>query len=455
MAGISSLGVGSGLDLGTLVQSLVDAERAPTENRLNRKQSTARTQLSALGALKSAASNLLSAVEALKDFETELKAASSDDDTVAVSVGGDGAVPGRYRIQVQTLARAQSLASEPFDDPDAALGAGTLTLTVGAESVDIDLADGANTLSDVRDAINSSDAGVNAVIVRDGEAHRLLLTSEESGLDHQMTLTVSGTLDTRLASAQMTETAAAQDASFSVNGLALSASTNTVDDVISGLTLALNGTTEGEDAIALTVEPDRGAVREKLNAVVTAYNALAGRVTELGRSDLEAASRGPLVGDSTLRSLESQLATAFSSTVDVEPDGAAEGDSVPLTNLLQIGLSRNVSGKASLDADKLEEALETNEAGVEALLSGFAASFGAALESYTETDGLIEARTEGLNGQLKRIESQREALERRMEQVEARLRAQFSALDTMVAQFQRTSEFLSGQLAGLAGMMPG
>src|SRR5690606_22312071 len=104
-------------------------------------------------------------------------------------------------------------------------------------------------------AINSSDAGVNAVIVRDGEAHRLLLTSEESGLDHQMTLTVSGTLDTRLASAQMTETAAAQDASFSVNGLALSASTNTIDDVIPGLTLALNGTTEGEDAIALTVEP--------------------------------------------------------------------------------------------------------------------------------------------------------------------------------------------------------
>src|SRR5690606_7514650 len=305
MAGISSLGVGSGLDLSTLVKSLVDAERAPTENRLNRRQSTAKTQVSALGTLSSAAGKLLSAVNALKDFETSLKASSSDADTVGVSVGGE-ADPGQYRVQVQSLAIAQSLASEAFEDVDAALGEGTLTVTVGDQSIDIELTAEANTLSDVRDAINASDVGVNAVIVRDGESHRLLLTSSESGLDYQIDTTVSGSVDTRLASAQMTETAAAQDASFSVNGLQLTSSGNTIDDVIPGLTLNLNRTTEGEDSIAINVEPDRAATRAKLEAVVTAYNALAGRITELGRTNIEAASRGPLVGDSTLRSLEFQ-----------------------------------------------------------------------------------------------------------------------------------------------------
>jgi flagellar hook-associated protein 2 len=441
MAGISSLGVGSGLDLGALVENLVNAERAPTETRLNTRQNRARAQLSAFGTLSSAVSALSAAVDALKSFQTKLKATSATADTVAVSTSGTPD-PGQYQVRVFELAAAQSFASDAFDDVETSLGEGTLTMTIGDEIAVIELTEGADSLGAVRDAINASGIGVRAVIVRDGEAHRLLLTAAESGLTNQMTLTAAGTVDTRLATAQMTETVAASDASFSVNGLTLSATSNTVDDVIPGLTLTLKRQTEGDESVSLTVEPDRAAAREKLNAVVNAYSALTSRIRELGRYDAEASGRGPLVGDATLRGLESQIGGAFSAAFDAGEGGA-------FTRLVDIGVRTGADGKAVVDNERLDEALAADEAGVEALLSAFAAEFSATLDAYKGSGGLLDSRTNGLNGELKRITAQREALDRRMEQVEARLRAQFTALDALVAQFQSTSEFLSGQLAGL------
>jgi len=440
MSGISSLGVGSGLDLATLVDQLVAAERAPALNRISQKQTRAQTKLSAFGSLRSAIANLESAVGKLKSFETGMKATSASPDAVSATVGG-AAVAGVYTVVVHELASAQSLASEAFDDVDAALGEGTLTLTVGDTITEIELAEGANSLAAVRDAINASDAGVNAVIVRDGDAYRLLLSSAEPGAANQMTLTVDGSVDARLASDQMTETVAARDAVFSVNGLELTASTNTID-VIDGLTLTLKQVSE--DPIAITVEQDREGVRKALDDLVTKYNALVGQMRDLGRAGTESAQRGPLVGDATLRALESSLGGVFSASHG-EPGSGFE-------RLLDLGFSTDVQGKVSLDSAKLDEALATDPARVEALIAAFSESLSGTLEAYTESDGLLEARTDGLNAELKRLGRDREALDRRMAQVEARLRAQFTALDSLLAQFQSTSNYLASQLAGLANL---
>lgn len=441
MSGISSLGIGSGLDLATLVEQLVVAERAPAQNRINLKQAQAQTKLSAFGSLRSAIANLESSVEKLQSFKAGMKATSASPDAVSVTVG-DAPVAGVYNVVVHELASAQSLASEAFDDIDAALGEGTLTLTVGDTVTEIELADGANSLAAVRDAINDSDAGVNAVIVRDGDAYRLLLSSAETGAANAMTLTVDGSVDARLASDQMTETAAARDALFSVNGLELTASTNTIEDVIDGITLTLKQV--GEDPVAIRVEQDREGVRKALEDVVAKYNALVTQIRDLGRAGVEGAQRGPLVGDSTLRAVESGIAGIFSAALG-EPGSGLE-------RLLDLGFSTDVQGKASLDAEKLADALATDSAGVEALVGAFAERFTGMLDAYTADDGLLDARTDGLNTELRRLRNDRDALDRRMEQLEARLRAQFTALDSLLAQFQSTSNYLASQLSGLANL---
>lgn len=441
MSGISSLGIGSGLDLATLVEQLVVAERAPAQNRINLKQAQAQTKLSAFGSLRSAIANLESSVEKLQSFKAGMKATSASPDAVSVTVG-DAPVAGVYNVVVHELASAQSLASEAFDDIDAALGEGTLTLTVGDTVTEIELADGANSLAAVRDAINDSDAGVNAVIVRDGDAYRLLLSSAETGAANAMTLTVDGSVDARLASDQMTETAAARDALFSVNGLELTASTNTIEDVIDGITLTLKQV--GEDPVAIRVEQDREGVRKALEDVVAKYNALVTQIRDLGRAGVEGAQRGTLVGDSTLRAVESGIAGIFSAALG-EPGSGLE-------RLLDLGFSTDVQGKASLDAEKLADALATDSAGVEALVGAFAERFTGMLDAYTADDGLLDARTDGLNTELRRLRNDRDALDRRMEQLEARLRAQFTALDSLLAQFQSTSNYLASQLSGLANL---
>ena len=254
--------------------------------------------------------------------------------------------------------------------------------------------------------------------------------------------TVDGSVDARLASDQMTETAAARDALFSVNGLELTASTNTIEDVIDGITLTLKQV--GEDPVAIRVEQDREGVRKALEDVVAKYNALVTQIRDLGRAGVEGAQRGPLVGDSTLRALESGIAGIFSAALG-EPGSGLE-------RLLDLGFSTDVQGKASLDAEKLADALATDSAGVEALVGAFAERFTGMLDAYTADDGLLDARTDGLNTELRRLRNDRDALDRRMEQLEARLRAQFTALDSLLAQFQSTSNYLASQLSGLANL---
>ena len=443
MAGISSLGVGSGLDLNGLVTSLVSAERGPTEARLNRSQSAAETQLSALGRLRAAVSDLAGKVTALDDFEVSRTASSSASSKVQVSTEGNPDL-GSFSVRVAELASAQSLASAAFTDSDASLGAGTLVIEQGEESVTIEIGPDNDTLAQVRDAINASDADVQAVIVRDGDSSRLLLTSTQTGAAGAMNLSVTGSVDPRLSSAEMTETAAANDARFSVNGLELTASSNTIENVIEGVTLDLRQTTEGTETVTVTVGQDRAGARGKLEALVRSYNSVVDTVGSLGRVDPEGGKSGPLVGDATMRALQGRLGAAFMMPED--------SGNERYRMLLDLGFSVSVEGRASLDAERFNDALLEDENAVATLVGAFASRFGSVIDGYVGSAGVLNSRTDGLNAQLRRVADQRAALDLRMEQVEERLRRQFSALDASLAQFQNTSEFLGQQLAGLANL---
>jgi flagellar hook-associated protein 2 len=457
MSAISSLGVGSGLDLNTLLDALVKGERATAEGPLNRRQFGAQARLSALGSLKSAASSLADAVAALEDFKIGRAATSSNDAVVTASAEADAA-PGGYLIDVEQLATAQSLATsalDPFADSATALGEGTLTLTVGGKSAAITIAAGANSLDAVRDAINASGLDVHAAVVRDGDGYRLLLASDVTGTAGEITATVSGTLDARLGSVSMDETVAAEDAKFRLNGLELTSSSNTVSDVLSGVTLELHGASAGGESASLTIGTDKAAVRTKLADIVKAYNALVDKIKasssvpppqSSGASGSDAsngAGGGPLVGDSTLRALQQRLGGAFSSTIDMDGEGHA------FSSLVEIGVHTDASGRASLDEAALDAALESDDGAVEALVSSFGASFSATLESFSGADGILDSRTKQLNSELRRIDSERDRLDARMEVLEERLRKQFSALDGLVSELKSTSAYLAQHLANL------
>jgi flagellar hook-associated protein 2 len=440
---IASLGVGSGLDLGALVQQLVSAERAPMQTRLDRAQTQTQAQLSAVGGLFAAASGLQSAVDGLEGFEAPLTVRTTGSDAVsAVRSQAGGGEPAVYRVTVEALASAHSLASAAFGSDADVLGSGTMTLRVGELETEIEIGSSVQTLGDLRDAINDAASGVQAVLVRDGEGQRLLLTSRTSGAAGSVDVVIAGAVDGRLAGAAMSVTSVGTDARFSVNGLSLTSPSNEIGDVVPGVTMTLRNVTEGTAAATVAVERDNAAVRSRLTALVTAYNGVQERLKASAGYNAETREGGPLLGDSGVRSLQTRLAGVFAERLP-GLDGA---------NLLDLGLSVGVDGRASLDAAKLDEALRSDPAGVEARLSAFADMFGARLGSFSGPDGMLQTRVDGLTGRLREIADQRETLDLRMARVEERLRAQFSALDTMLAQFQNTSAYLASQLASLGNI---
>ena len=444
MSSVSSLGVGSGLDLSTLLDNLMQVERSQAQAPLDRAQSRAQLSLSALGSLSSSAASFAGAVSGLTNLQIGRTVNSSLSDAVT-GTATDTAELGGYRIAVDQLATAQSLATDTFTDADAELGEGTLTLTVDGQSAEIALASGSNSLRDVRDAINASGLGVQAVVVQDGSDYRLLLTAGQTGSAGAMTLTVDGTLDAKLASDAMTETAAAQDAAFAVNGLSLTSSSNTLEDVVPGVTLQLTGTTGGQSA-TIDVVADTGTVKDKLTALVSAYNALVTNMSALSSVSPDGTQAGPLVGDSTLQALQRRVGGMFGDTIDTGLDGN------PFTSLVSIGLHTDQTGKASLDSAALTAALGENEAGVEALASSFAVGLSSALDAFQGSGGILGSRTTQLNSELQNISRRRADLDVRMQAVEARLRKQFTALDSLVSQFQSTSSYLAQQLGTIANV---
>lgn len=447
MPAVNSLGVGSGLELGKLVDNLVQIERQSAEGPLNRRQAKAELTLSAVGSLRSSVASLISAVSALKNSEVGRTVESSFPEAVSATATNTAEF-GNYLINVSQVAVAQSLAtdsSNPFADADASLGQGTLTVATGGGSIDIELSEGQDSLRHVRDAINASNLGIQAALLQDGEQYHLLLTSGQTGADGEMTLSVSGTVDTRLASANMDISTAAQDALYSVNGLSLSSSSNTIAGVLPDITFELKAETAGE-SVALSVKSDTQGLGEKLQAVVAAYNALATNMSALGGASRDGSQAGPLVGDASLRALQRQIGSIFSInfSTDVENN--------PFSNLVGIGVHKDLSGTASFSAAELNAALDEDEAGVEALIASFAASFSETLEGYGGSGGILSHRGEQLTEQLRRIGTEREDLDRRMSEVESRLVAKFSALDALVAQFNNTSSFLTQQLASIASI---
>ncbi len=440
MASISSAGIGSGLDVNSLVAQLVAAERTPSATRLSTAQSKINVQISAFGSFKGVLSGLKSTLDALKSdgAVAALKATSSDEAVFTASATADAA-PGSYDIEVVSLATASKQVSAAYaGGPTTALGAGDVQISVGANAFTVSLTSGSDSLADLRDAINNAadNTGVTATLVNETNGTRLLLTSNETGTDHAVS--VSSSLIT------LTDKQVPTDAHVRVEGYDVYSQSNSITDAIDGVTLDLESASPGT-TLSLDVAIDSDAASKAIDAFVKAYNNTVQIIGSLTKYDTTTGTAAALTGDSTVRGASQQLRTILGSTV-------ATNDT--FTYLSEIGITTETDGTLKLDSAKLSEALATDRSAVAALFSGedgYATRLSDMLEGYVGTDGQIEAKTDGLSDRLDDIKDQQEALDRRMAAVEARYLKQFTALDTLISQMQSTSSYLSQQLASLPG----
>lgn len=372
--GLSSAGIGSNLDVDGIVSKLMSVERQPL-TKLARREASYQAKLSGFGTLKGALSAFQSAVKGLSDLSKfQGVRVTPADATIATASAGTGATPGNYSLKVTTLAQAQKLVAAGTTSSSAAVGKGVISFdfgTTGAGSFvssgtgikTVTIDDTNNSLAGIRDAINKAAVGVTATIVNDGSGtpYRLALTSDKTGAANSMKISVADTApDTGLstllnhdpAGAQtLTQTATAQDAAFSVDGIAVTKTSNTVTDVIGGVTLNLlkeNPTT----ATTITVERDSASITSAVNAFVKAYNDINQNLNDAAAYDSSTKQAAILNGEASVRGIQGQLRAVLSAPV-------AGGASV-FTQLSEIGVTLQKGGMLAVDSSKLTSALTSN-----------------------------------------------------------------------------------------------
>lgn len=467
---ISSLGVGSGLDLNGILTSLMQVEQQPLL-ALQTKEASYQARISALGTLKGALSSLQTSAQGFipasgqsaSDKYATFKAAVTDT-AIASATAATGAVSGTYSLEVTALAQAQRLTSTAGLNTIAT--GGTLTIQLGtlagtsptltyaadaARTLNITIANGA-TIEQVRDAINAAatDGRVSATVINGSAGKQLVLTSGKTGLANVMKLSGVAGLDYdpsgagtgSLSQASANGGQSASDAAFKLNGIAATSSTNTASAILDGVTLNLLKTNSGAPTTLTVTRDITTSLTGAINSFVKAYNDAAKSMKDLGYYDANTKKAGALQGDSALRGAQTQTRTLLQTRA---------GGTSAYQTLSDIGVSLEKDGTLKLDTTKLNKAIEADYSGVTTVVSSVGKAFKDGLEGLVGTSGNIAAATDSTNRLIKDIGKRQEALSNRLSQIEARYRKQFSALDGLVASMNKTSSYLTQQLANLPG----
>ncbi|CAM3018418.1 flagellar hook-associated protein 2 [Legionella steigerwaltii] len=368
--GLSTPGIGSGLDIKSMVEGLVKADLMPLQLKHDKKLNSVTTELSAFGQLKSAISTFQATLNSLS-FASEFNQMScliNETGYVSASLTDTGqAVEGLYQIQVQQLAQAQSLASGYFANSSTPVGSGSITINFGTYSnnntiftqntavspVTINIAAGNDSLTAVCDAINAANGGVTASIVQDSLGSRLTLTSSETGENYAMQITGSLTAlnyDPTTSNTSLTETMAAQNSLVKINGLLLNESSNQIEGAITGVTLDLQQA-DPATTVTLTLEKDVDHVKGLINDFVKKYNDFMKFLTNLTGFDMETRKKGVLQGDSKLRELKTNLYNLATNPL------TSVG---PIQSLADLGITTDKHGLLEIDPEMLDEAIDNN-----------------------------------------------------------------------------------------------
>ena len=449
---ITAGGIGSGLDIDSLVSQLVAAEGKPTLVRLDTKEARLQSDLSAYGALKGALSKFQDSITALNDISAfQARKSTSSNSDLFIAPADNTAVAGVYDIEVTQLAQAAKFRSGDgeFTASTDVVGTGTLDLTLGIDTFQITIDDSNKTLEGIRDSVNAAtdNPGITASIINVDGGTQLVLSSNKVGLANTIDVVAVETLPNDgsglalLATASLSVVDAAQDAKIKVDGQTATRDSNSFSDVIAGVTFNLKKA-EPATIETLTIELDADSVKSKVNSFVAAYNSLADTMNSLSSYNADTGVAGALQGDSALRGVQSQLRQMISSSVS----------GLDFSTLAEIGVTTDESGHLTVNTTDLDEVIAADFTNVSQLFAsdnGLANSLDVILEGYIATNGILDARTDGIQTSIDSIGEDRLRLDRRLLALETRYRAQFTAMDLLVGQLQALGGYLTQQLANL------
>jgi len=466
MATISSPGIGSGIDVQTIVSQLVALEKAPL-TQLESKANSIKTKISTYGTISNQASALGDAAFKLASASgwNAVTATSSNASAVSVKAAA-GAPVTSLTMQVSQLARAQSTASAAVTT-GSAVGTGSLTIELGSWSgssftagseapVSVTINEGEDSLSEIAAKINDADAGVSAIVLKDTSGERLLLRSKETGTANGFRITANdadgnhadNTGLSRLSysvggTSGTTQTQAAQNAMSTINGVSIQTASNTLSDTVPGLTLQLSQVTTSP--VEIEVSTDEDAIRTNVQNFINAYNSLNSTLATTTKYDAGTKVAGTLQGDSTAVGLQNALRAVMRSTTAASP----------FTRLSDIGIEITTSGAMSLDSEKFSAALDdldglkdlfmanTGNAATE----GFGRKIDAFADGLLDTDGMLTSRKEGLERAKQRNSDEQERVNERAARAEKRYLAMYNAMDANVAKLNSLNSFISQQIA--------
>ena len=474
-ATISSAGIGSGLDVNSIVTQLMAVERQPL-NKLQATSATLQTQLSAFGQLQSAVSALHDAAAPLFNADSFAATNSSSSDPTGVSASTTTkAVPGTYAVSVSALSAAQTLvsASGQFAAATDVVGTGSLTITLGtwsagqtaftpktgATAITIPIGATENTLAGIRDKINAANAGVSASLVTDAGGTRIALSSSTSGLDNAFRVTVAdddlNNIDnlglSRIAydppggAAQLTLAQSAANTQATINGITVSASGNSLVNVVDGITFSLSKVTTAPVTVNVTRNTD--SIKIQLNKFVTAYNQLNKFLADATKYDPATKKAALLQGDGTTVGVQNQLHTLLSQ---------ASGASTVYSTLSAIGVQLQKDGSLKVDdaafataltnLPELTKALSNVDATTPAN-NGFAKKFALWTDQLLSTSGTVPGKTKAIQARITSNLKDQDRMSDRLDGIEKRLRAQYSALDSTMANANALSKYVTQQIA--------
>lgn len=430
MAGISFGGIVSGLDTGSIVSQLVALRRQPIQ-RLETKKTNLNRSIAAMDDLKAALAKLDGAAKALDtqgEFNSKVGRSGNEEFFTATA---DSSTPnGVYQITVDRLAQTHREVSQTYASTTDSVGTGDFTFTLDGVTTTVSLADGGNTLADLKSAINAADAGVNATIVNDGTGYRLLLGADESGVANRFTVDASGlTGGTALT---ITNSTLGDDAQITIDGsITVTSASNTVSDALEGLKLELKalGTTE------VTVEGDSSELAKKIQAFADAYNGVVDLLDNQNKAG------GALENSPLVRTVRSRLSSTMTSRVDTGGTFGVAAD---------IGLSLDRYGKMVFDSSKLGDAIEQDYQSVLELFTreagegdvGIASAIKSTVDSINaSSNGLLRFRKDAIDSEIKRLDSRIERDERSISIYEQTLNRKFSAMEQTISRLQSQAGF--------------
>ena len=472
MTTISSTGIGSGLDVNSIITQLMAIESQPL-TALQKKATTIQSTVSEYGKIKSAVSTLNDLAAKLASTTTWGQTTVTSSNPAAVTAATSGSAAGSYSVQVQSLASVQTLASGVFASTTSTPGAGTLNIELGtwgtgqtsftpksgATSINVAIT-ATDTLADMRDKINAAGAGVTALIMTDASGSRLLMRSSATGADNAFRSTVTDAdgnntdaiglsqfaFGTSTKNLSLNQTAA--NAAATINGLAVSSSTNTLANIVDGLSLTLSAVTTS--AVSIDVVPDSATLTKTLTDFAAAYTAVVKLIATDTKYDAASKKGGVLQGDNAAVALQRQLRTLA---------GSSSGASSVFGHLSDIGLQLQSDGSMSVNATKLTSALAnlpelkkafSNLGGTDTTLNGFGKQFRDMTSAMLGIEGSLTTRSDGLSKQLSRNQADQDSMNIRLAGIEKRMRAQYTALDTAMAQLNSSSGYMSQQIAAWA-----